>query len=145
VVKVTIGFGVALVVLGVAAYLMTGLRSWTALIPAIAGGLLLACGLVARDPRYRKAAMHAAVVLALLGFAGAVPGAINMVRLASQGERILTSEQRAAEGLSDDQIILNSGKRIRPVASQVQAGMAGLLLPYIALCVKSFIDARRKR
>lgn len=143
--KITIGFASALFLLGVGAYVATGMRSWTALIPAIAGGLLLVCGYVALNPAYRKHAMHGAVLVAILGFAGAVPGAVSMVQLALKGERPLTPEQRTAEGLRDDQILLENGRKIRPVAAQVQAGMAALLLPYVVLCIKSFIDARRSR
>lgn len=141
--KITIGFGVALVLLGVGAYLGTGMRSWTALIPAIAGVLLGFCGYMATYPECRKHAMHGAVLLAILGFGASVPGAVKMVQLATQGEKPLTPEEREAAGMKDDQIMLNSGKKMRPVAAQVQAGMAGVLLPYIVLCIKSFIDARR--
>ena len=39
-VRLTFGFGIALILLGVGGYVGTGRQSWTALIPAIAGGLL---------------------------------------------------------------------------------------------------------
>ncbi|HRK32670.1 MAG TPA: hypothetical protein PLD59_16520 [Tepidisphaeraceae bacterium] len=143
--KVTIGFSAALILLGVGAYLATGMRSFTALIPAFAGILLLVCGLVALKPALRKHAMHGAVLIAILGFAGSVPGVMNLIRLATQGTENLTAEQRVAMDVKDDQVMLTGGNKIRPVASQVQAGMAGLLFPYIVLCIKSFIDARRAR
>jgi len=143
--KVTIGFSAALIVLGVAAYVATGMRSFTALIPAFAGLLLLLCGVIALKPSLRMHAIHGAVLIAILGFAGSVPGVINLIKLTTEGTQTLTQEQRTEMNVKDDQVVLTSGKAIRPVASQVQAGMAGLLLPYIVLCVKSFIDARRAR
>ena len=42
-------------------------RSWTALIPAFAGVPLLICGWIGRREHARKHAMHAAMVIALLG------------------------------------------------------------------------------
>lgn len=144
--KITLAFAGLLVVLGVGAYLATGMRSWTALIPAIAGALLGVCGLIAvQSPGARKHAMHAAVVLALLGFLGSVPGAVKVVQMAASGQRTMTADERAAAGLKDDQAMLNNGQVIRPVAAGVQAAMAALLLPYIVLAVKSFVDARRNR
>ena len=143
--KVTLGFAAALMVLGVAAYVLTGMRSWTALIPFIAGGLLLVCGLIGQNTARRKHAMHAAAAMAVIGFGGSVPGAINLVRLANQGEQTLTTEQKTAADVKDDEIVLKGGRKMRPVADQVKAGMAGLLLPYIAISVKSFIDARVRR
>jgi hypothetical protein len=143
--KITIGFSIALIVLGVASYVATGMRSMTALIPAMAGLLLMICGMIALKPSMRMHAMHGAVLIAVLGFAGSVSGVVNLVRLTTEGAQALTAEQRAAMNVGDDQVVLASGKKIRPVASQVQAGMAGLLLPYIAICIKSFVDARRAR
>jgi len=143
--KITIGFSAALIILGAAAYFATGMRSFTALIPSFAGALLLVCGLVALKPSLRMPAMHGAVLIAIIGFAGSVPGVINLIKLTTQGTQQLSQEQRLAMDVKDDQVLLAGGKKIRPVASQVQAGMAVLLLPYIGLCVKSFIDARRAR
>lgn len=143
--KITYGFAAALVVLGAGSYLMTGMRSATALIPAVAGILLAVCAAIAANPNLRKHAMHAAVLIAVLGLAGSVPGVIKLVQLASVGEKTLTAEQRVAAGLKDDQIMLKNEKSMRPVAAKVQAAMAGILAVYIGLCVKSFVDARRKR
>lgn len=116
----TIFFAALLIVLGVGAYLVTGMQSWTALIPAIAGALLLVCGLIGLDPNKRKHAMHAAVLLAVLGFAGGAPGVIKLLKWAAGGV-----------------------EPARPAAVWVQTLMSAVLLPYIVMCVKSFIDARR--
>ena len=67
-VKHAIGFGIALVVLGLVAYFGTGLTSITAMIPAFFGLLLLALGLIGLKEAARKHVMHAASVLGLLGF-----------------------------------------------------------------------------
>jgi len=66
--NVAIGIGAALLVLGLAGYLGTGASSPTALIPAAFGLILLALGMMARDERRRKLAMHIAVVVGLLLF-----------------------------------------------------------------------------
>ena len=63
-------FGVLLVGLGLLAYFGfadADERSWTALIPAFAGVPLLVCGWIGRREHARKHAMHAAMVIALLG------------------------------------------------------------------------------
>lgn len=111
----TVGF--LLVVLGVVGYVGTGAASVTALIPAMVGALFLILALVARNPGARKHVMHAAVAIALLAVLGGVP-------------RIITA--------------INAGQGQRP-AVLAQIAMALILIVYIALGVKSFIDARRAR
>ena len=110
-------FGLALIVLGVAGYLLTGRTSVTALIPAIFGAVLLVLALVARSEAARKHAMHAAVAIGLIG------------ALASLGRAIPA--------------VMN-GDAARP-AVIVQLVMAVLLLIYVAFGVQSFIAARRAR
>ncbi len=67
---ITILFAVAFIGLGFGYYFGLGGSdagvSWTALIPAIPGALLLVCGLAALKPALRKAFMHIAAVVALL-------------------------------------------------------------------------------
>ena len=63
-------FGVLLVGLGLLAYFGfadADERSWTALNPAFAGVPLLVCGWIGRREHARKHAMHAAMLVALLG------------------------------------------------------------------------------
>ena len=74
----TIALGATLIVLGLAGYVLTGAVSLTALIPAAFGLLFVLAGLLARDDRRRMHAMHAAVVLALLGFLGSVRGLLRI-------------------------------------------------------------------
>ncbi|HYB93467.1 MAG TPA: hypothetical protein VEC39_00740 [Vicinamibacterales bacterium] len=110
-------FGLLLIVLGVASYVVTGRTSITAMIPAFFGAALVICALIARNEAARKHAMHAAVALGLIGalaaLGRAVPAAI-------------------------------SGGVSRPaVISQIVMGV--LLLVYVAKGVQSFAAARRAR
>jgi hypothetical protein len=116
----TIALGVALVILGVAGYALTGGVSVTALIPAAFGLLLAIAGLLARDERKRMHAMHGAVLVALLGFLGSVRGLIRI------GEVL-------------------DGTAARPPAIVAQAIMAVLTLAYVVLAVRSFVQARMAR
>ncbi len=75
-------FGLILIVLGVASYVLTGRTSVTALIPAFFGAVLVVCALVARaSESARKHAMHAAVAVGLIGALAAlgrgVPAALG--------------------------------------------------------------------
>jgi hypothetical protein len=120
--KLTIVFGVLLVLLGVGGYVASGMESWTAMIPAIVGIVLVILGAWgAAKPGIRMHMMHAAVMVGLLGFAGSVPGAIKLVRWAGGTEPA------------------------RPGAVVAQTIMAVLMVAYVALCVKSFIAARKAR
>lgn len=144
--KVTLVFAGLLVLLGVGAYVLSGMKSVTALIPAFAGVILGACGALAvAKPGVRKHAMHAAVVVAALGLLAAAPGVPKVVQLLTSGVRTMTPEERTAAGLKDEQAMLNNGTILRPTAAKVQSAMAGVLLPYLVLSVKSFVDARRAR
>ena len=117
--KITIGIGCVLIALGVGSYLGTGRGSVTALIPAFFGLPLVLLGVAALNDRLRKHAMHAAVVVGLLGFAG------------------------AARGFSEVPAILRGDQVERPVAVAVQVAMSLLCLVFVVLCVLSFIKARR--
>lgn len=108
--------GLMLIVVGVGGYTLTGRTSVTALIPAFLGAVLVVLALVARVPAARKHAMHAAVAVALLGLLGILP------RLGAA----------LGEGLGRPAVV-------------AQLVTAALLAAYVALGVKSFIDARRSR
>ncbi len=111
----TIGIAAALIVLGVVGYVATDRQSATALIPAFLGLLLLAFGWLARNEAYRKHAMHAVAVFALLGLLGTIGGLIRLL-----------------------------GGTTTPAA--ISQGLTAILTgALLALCVKSFIDARRRR
>lgn len=70
--------GIGLALLGVVSYLATGRTSVTALIPAFFGIVLVGLAWVGRKEAARRHAMHAAMVVALVGIGGTasrlVPG-----------------------------------------------------------------------
>ena len=114
-----IGVGAALLALGLAGYFGTGMTSPTALIPAAFGILLVALGIMARNPAKRKLAMHIAVIVGLIGFAGSV------------------------RGLAGGVMMLSGQEVARPAAVISQSIMAVLTLLFTLLCIRSFINARR--
>ena len=89
------------------------------MIPALFGLPLLILGLIARDERRRKTAIHIAVGIGLLGFAGTVRGLMKLP------------------------VLLTGGELERPPAVAVQGAMAIVCLVFVLLCVWSFIKARR--
>jgi hypothetical protein len=115
-----VAFGVALCTLGGWGYFGAeeAHRSVTALIPAFLGIALVILGLLAFKESLRKHVMHAAAALGLLGFLGGA-GRVGM-KLAKDGEL----EGRAA---------------------MASAAMAVLCAVFVALCVNSFLAARRAR
>lgn len=111
--------GILLMLLGILSFAMSGAASWTALIPAIVGTPLFLLGYFARNEKARKHLMHAAVILALLGFLGTIPGLLALPAL------------------------LSGGEVARPAAAAVQSVMAVLCLVFVIFAVRSFIQARR--
>jgi uncharacterized membrane protein len=122
--KLTLVLAVLLVALGLLGYLGTGSLHPTALIPAWIGLALGLFGFLAISPNEgrRKLFMHINVTIALLGFLG------------SAAEAIRGYVHARSAGMEPDQIAL---------ASKIT--LAGLLLFYVILCVRSFIAARRSR
>jgi hypothetical protein len=122
--KVTLVFAVLLVALGLVGYLGTGSVHPTALIPTWFGLALGLFGFLAISPseKRRKLFMHINVTIGALGFIGALVEAIRGYGAA-----------RTA-GIDPDMKALVS-----------KLVMAILLLIYVNLCVRSFIQARRSR
>ncbi len=110
--------GIALILVGIVGFFATGMVSWTAWIPAFFGLPLALLGVAGRRAAWRKHAMHAAAGLALLGLLGSALGVPKVIRMIAGG---------AVE---------------RPGAAISQAVMAVVCLVFVALAVKSFIDAR---
>ncbi len=138
--KPTIGFGVVLIVLGLVAYFGSepklpeaaetpaaeqaeaatpaeATRSLTAMIPAFFGAPLLLCGLLALKESTLKHAMHGA---AMVGLLGALGGLANGIRGALKDE-----------------------PNWRATGYSVAMGVVCAI--FVAMCVKSFIAARKRR
>lgn len=117
--SIAINFGRVLILIGIAGYfygmMMSSYASLTALIPAAFGLVLLILGHIARaKENLRKHLMHAAVLVALLGF------------LASAGRLISKFSEISLSAAFISQI-----------------AMALTCLAFIILCVRSFIEARK--
>lgn len=118
--KMAILFGAAMVLVSLLPILASGeLKSVTALIPAGFGAVLLACGLVGQAAALRKHAMHMAAAVSLLG--GLAGTGIGLSRLMQLGTDNPPSSVAVAAILS----------------------WAGLSLVFVALAVRSFVQARR--
>ena len=122
--RVTYVFGILLIALGLIGFWGTGSIHPTALIPTWFGLALVAGGLLAISPSEgrRKLFMHINVAVGLLGLIGALA-----VALQGYGHA-------RSMGVDPDYIALAA-----------KLTMAGLLLIYVNLCVRSFIQARRSR
>lgn len=121
--KVTIGFGVLLILIAISGFLATGSNHPTALIPAVAGLLFCVLGVLAnsREAKRRMLWTHIAVTVALLAFLGTIKADIDVFRLA------------------------HGATFAHPVAVEEKAAMSLLCLLFVLLCVRSFIAARRSR
>jgi hypothetical protein len=121
--KLTIVFGILLILVGVAGFVSTGSAHPTALIPAGAGLLFILFGAMANseNPKKRMLWMHISVTIALLLFLGTIPADIDVIRL-SRGTEFP-----------------------HPIAVVEKAAMSLLCMLYVAFCIRSFIAARRLR
>ena len=116
--RITIGLGVLLIAVGAIAYIATAFASWTALIPAILGAVILVAGLIGR--KNQKLGIHLALALAVavLGILGT---SMNVLQL---GALIACTAER-------------------PTAVFTSTITFALLLLYVVLGVHSFVSARR--
>src|SRR6202789_4581194 len=101
--KLTIGFGILLVLLGVIGVVGTGSAHPTALIPTAIGLIFILFGAMANTENAKKRMlwMHISVTVALLVFLGMIPAAIDTIRL-SHGAYFpypAAVEEKAALGL----------------------------------------------
>src|SRR6202041_298455 len=121
--KLTIGFGILLVLLGVFGFVATGSAHPTALIPVRIGLLFVLFGVMANTDNSKKRMlwMHISVTVALLVFLGMIPAAIDTIRL-------------------------SRGVEFPHPAAVVEKGALALFsLLYVLFCVRSFLAARRRR
>jgi hypothetical protein len=120
--KLTIGFGVTIAVVSLVFWLAIGRTEIAALHPAGIGVLLILCGAFANteSPKKRMLWMHIAVTLGLVG--------------------VLITGMRAGIALAK-----GTAMSINPTGFEERAVIALICLIYVALCVRSFITARRAR
>jgi hypothetical protein len=121
--KLTIGFGILLILLGICGFVLTGSAHPTALIPAAMGLFFVLFGVMANtdDSKKRMLWMHISVTVALLAFIGTIPADIDTIRL-SHGAYFA-----------------------HPAAVEEKGALSLLSLIYVLFCVRSFIAARRSR
>ena len=125
--NLTTRFGFLLIVLGGGFFAVSSAKDHfapTALIPAIFGLLLVALGYAARTPdtKRRMLWMHIAVTVGLLGFILPLIRSLKPAVAMAQGATV-----------------------IRPLAVVEELLMSLICLVFTALCVRSFVEARRSR
>lgn len=111
--------GALLVLMGAGFYVGLTPHHFTALIPAVLGFIIFILGLVARNEKMRRHAMHGAMLFALIGFLGSlmgIPSWINMI----QGKAAF-----------------------RPEAAQEQFLMFIVCGVFLIMCINSFVKARK--
>lgn len=116
--KLTVGYGLVTILLGLAFYVGTGAKSVTALIPAFIGAPVLVCGFLSAKDHLRKHVMHVAATLGLVGIAG---GAMGLPKLPA---------------------LMSGAEVARPAAALSQNILFFLSVLFVILCVRSFIKAR---
>ncbi|MSO49882.1 MAG: hypothetical protein EXQ49_08275 [Acidobacteria bacterium] len=112
--------GLLLMIVGVGGYVMTGMASPTALIPAAFGLVISMLGFYARHEDNRRTAMHLAMGIAMVGVLGSVSGLLSIPALIS-------------------------GEVALPAAVVSRSAMAVILLVYLAMGFNSFRQARQGR
>lgn len=120
--KITLIFAALLIFLGMVAFVGTGVTHRAAFVPAEIGMVLLICGWMATSPdaSRRKQFMHISVTIGLVAFVGgAVQAAHSYLHASTAGHQ-------------PDRVVLFS-----------TLSMSVLMLVYTALCVRSFVAARR--
>jgi hypothetical protein len=115
----TIVYGIFLIVLGVASYILTNAVSLTALIPSYFGLIVLPMGLLSLlKPAHKRHFLHVAAAVALLGILGTVGGLMRAFQM------------------------LGGAEMLRPEATIAQATMCAVSIVFLAFCIRSFINAR---
>lgn len=119
--KVTLVFAALLVILGLVSYFGTGSQHPTALIPMWIGLALGLGGILAMSPNpgRRKLFMHINVTIGLIGFLG---GAFSALQGYGHARSL---------GIDPDH-----------TAMAAKLTLAGLMLIYLNLCIRSFLAAR---
>lgn len=93
-----IGLGIALVVLGIGAYVLSDFASITALIPALFGVLVVILGVVGRQqPDRHRLAAYGIGLLAVLGVLGSARGIPDIIALLT-GEPVDSTIAAVSQG-----------------------------------------------
>lgn len=111
--------GIILILIGIIGYIASGAVSITAMIPAFFGIVFIILGRLAQKETWRKHVMHIALLVALIGLFGSFTGILDVFSW------------------------MGGNQEVNELAAIARAVMALLLIGYIALGVKSFVDARR--
>ena len=121
--KLTIGFGVLLVLIAVIGFVATGSAHPTALIPAAFGVLFIIFGLLANTPDAKKRMlwMHVSVTVGLIGFLSTIMADVQAIKMS------------------------HGTVYPHPAAVLEKAAMSLACLIYVLFCVRSFINARVRR
>ncbi|CAN5514600.1 hypothetical protein BH09SUM1_BH09SUM1_20670 [soil metagenome] len=120
--KITITYALLLLALGVGFFFYTGGTHYTALIPAAFGFLFFGLGILSLvKPSLNKHLMHAAAMLAVLAIAGSASGVVAILKNVTGGAVAAS-----------------------PAATE-KTMMFFLSVAFLAMCVRSFIMARRAR
>ena len=112
--------GILLILLGVIFYVATGAVSVTALIPSFFGIVMVLLGWLARNEKWNKHLMHAAMVVALVGALGAL-------RAVPQAFLMIASQEVKRPGAVVEQLI-----------------MLVILIYFLVAGIRSFMAARKK-
>lgn len=124
---ITLVAGAALALLGIGTFVGSGSSHSTALIPAALGVGLIGLGAVAFQDRMRKHAMHGAATVSLVAFLGGFVMAIPRLG------QLLSEGRTTRADLTDS-----------TTSTLALIGMGLIGLVHVALCVNSFIQARKK-
>jgi uncharacterized membrane protein HdeD (DUF308 family) len=123
--RITILFGLLLIVYGILTFVESVTKSPTAAMPAYFGIVFLLLGILAMSDKWRKHAMHAAALIGVIGLVG------GLIMGGSKIPALLTGQPQ-----------LDDIARHKALAQNILALVCAL---FVALCVYSFIQARALR
>ena len=136
--KYAVFYGFLLIVIGIAGYIATDRASVTALIPTALGILMAGLGAAGlAKEELRKHLMHAALVVALIGFLGtvrALPGMVEIIR---------GSDVEVVEGQDEDAALEEERKRRWIVGAQ--SATALISFAFLVQGIRSFASARMNK